>query len=397
MYKYFFLILALSIASCKVKETIKIEYKLKDYDFNNEIAYYLGQTKDGGQAATNYSFVSEHENLIKARSIQSDSVNVISPEIAALIQENYKPVNAIDHIVLKAKDHDILMFNEAHFIPQHRNFIAQLLPRLSELGFKYLALEGLGMMDTGEIYDKEINNRTFPIYYSGFYIKEPEFGNLVRLAQDLDIELIGYDGGRGGDREINGAKNILKQIEKDGVLGKTIVLCGWDHIKEVETGTYWGFALAGRIKEFSGSDPLTINQTQYYERSERVFEDSLYQTTDYEEPTLLINQNGESIDLEENKDWYDLFVFHPRTKFTYGIPNWILANKTIKEFEWPEIDINCPCKILMFEESDDIDLAVPTYIREVQDLKQPVSFPVSNGQQYKFVVASDSLSYLVDD
>jgi len=45
---------------------------------------------------------------------------------------------------------------------------------------------------------------------------------------------------------------------------------------------------------------------------------------DIKEPTVLINESNESLDLEVNADWYDLFVFHPSTRFdmahchTYG-------------------------------------------------------------------------------
>lgn len=163
------------------------------------------------------------------------------------------------------------MINEAHYIPKHRHFLKSMLPELSKLGYKYLALEAIAMLSEGGQYDKDIEERGYPTIRFGFYTGEPEFGNLIREAVRLGFEIIGYDQGSGEEREKTGEKNILNKLEALGNDGKTIILCGWDHIKEIHTGTYWEYALAVRIKEYTGKDPLTINQTNIMsEVSERL-------------------------------------------------------------------------------------------------------------------------------
>ena len=362
-----------------------------DYKLTSEINYYFQQTKDVGMAATDYSFVSEHQNIINSL-ISEDTIKIISEDELSLLNQDYKPVNAKEYIVKRAKDHEFLLFNEAHFIPQHRNFVASLLDELSKVGYQNLALEGLNNSDA---IVNSIIKKGYPELNHGYYIKEPEFGNLIREAQLLGYNIFGYDGGSGGEREISGAKNIITKATAQKNKGKTVVLCGWDHIKEGPTETYWEFALAGRIKEFSGNDPLTINQTQYSEKAKLIYEDSLYQAFDFKEPTIMVDKFEKSLDLEVNEEWYDVFVFHPRTKFEAGIPSWILDQKELTKFKVQEVEINYPCKIFLFEINDNIHTAVPSYIKEMAEKRETIEFPTKHNMKYKLLITDKENSYLI--
>lgn len=390
-----FIIFFLLIIGCKSDKIEEIYFDLGDYKFNSEIEYYLKQTKDSGFAATDFSFVSEHKKIINSISLYSDTIKTINPEHWEAIKKQYAPQDAIEFILNKSKDHDFILINEAHYIPQHRNFVSRLLKGLSLNGYKYLALEGFGKVKKGRILNKRIEQKGHPTIHLGTYIKEPEFGNLIREAIELDYSFIGYDQGAGEEREMNGARNILNAIDEDGNKGKTLVLCGWDHIKEGETGNYWGYALAQRIKEYAGLDPLTINQTQYSEMQTTVLEDSLYQMTNFEQPTVMLDIKQESIDLERDKNWYDIFVFHPRTKYFKAVPNWILHTKKLKEFSLPNIEIDSPFKILLYEESDDIETAVPVYIKELAKLQTKIKMPVDESKEYKLVLTNKNRAYLI--
>ena len=55
----------------------------------------------------------------------------------------------------------------------------------------------------------------------------------------------------------------------------------------------WGKAMAGRLTEFTGIDPLTISQTIYSEKGNRDYENSYYQITDLERPSVFVNESGE--------------------------------------------------------------------------------------------------------
>jgi len=391
-----FLLLLLLLGSCRSKSIREIEFAFGEYEFEHEIDQLFAATKDGGLAATRYSFVGAHKKLIDALSSNADTIERISPSDWDQIKEEYTFQKATDYIIREAEKHEWVLINEAHAVPQHRNFVRRLLPALATLGFKYLALEAIGMTSKGQQYDTEIEERGYATTRSGFYLKEPEFGQLIREAVQHGFEIIGYDQGSGEEREIMGAQNILKQIEADGKRGKTLVLCGWDHIKEVETGTYWEYALAGRLKEFTGEDPLTINQTQYYERSQGIYEDSIFQHVDIDQPMVLLNANGESLDVERNTNWYDLFVFHPRTKYVEGFPHWIVETNPITTIKLPEIMMTCPCKVFLYAQNDDITKAVPLYIHEVNTIERRLRLPLNQKEKYKLVLSNKNISYLIE-
>ncbi len=391
-----FLLLLLLLGSCRSKSIREIEFAFGEYEFEHEIDQLFAATKDGGLVATRYSFVGAHKKLIDALSSNADTVERISPSDWNQIKEEYTFQKATDYIIREAEKHEWVLINEAHAVPQHRNFVRRLLPALSKAGFKYLALEAIGMTSNGMQNDTSIEERGYPTIHSGFYIKEPEFGQLIREAVQHGFEIIGYDQGSGSEREILGAQHILKQIEADGKRGKTLVLCGWDHIKEEETGTYWEYALAGRLKEFTGEDPLTINQTQYYERSQGIYEDSIFQHVDIDQPMVLLNANGESFDVERNTNWYDLFVFHPRTKYVEGFPHWIVETNPITTIKLPEIMMTCPCKVFLYAQNDDITKAVPLYIHEISTIERRLRLPLNQKEKYKLVLSNKNISYLIE-
>lgn len=390
------LILLLLLSSCHSSPVREIAFDFDEYEFEYEIDQLFAATKDGGLAATGYSFVGAHKKSINALSANADTIDRISENDWRQIKEVYSFHQAVDYIIGEAEKHDLILINEAHAVPQHRNFVKRLLPTLSKLGFEYLALEAIGMTSKGEQYDTKIEERGYATTRSGFYLKEPEFGSLIRDAVAHGFKVIGYDQGSGEEREIMGAQNILTQIEADGKRGKTLVLCGWDHIKEGETGTYWEYALAGRLKEFTGEDPLTINQTQYYERSQSVYEDSIFQHVNIDEPMVLLNANGESFDVEKNTQWYDLFIFHPRTKYVEGFPHWIVETNPITTIKLPEIMMDCPCKFFLYARNDDISKAVPLYIHEVDAIERRLRLPIKKGEKYKLVISNKDISYLLE-
>lgn len=400
-YKFFhFALLFVIICSCnskksnskiQPKEIKAIDFNFGEYKLNSEIEHWMKVTNDGDFVASEFSFVSENRKLIEALDTNSDTILPISEEQWKTINDEFEFKNAIEHILKLAKNHDYVMINEAHSIPQHRNFVKRLLPELAKIGFNYLALEALGNNPFID-YNNEIHKKGYPNRSLGVYIKEPEFGNLIREAVLSNYTIIGYDGDTGKEREIKGAKNIIDQV---GVNGKTVILCGWDHIREVETGHHWEYALAGRIKEYTGKDPLTINQTQYYERSNKVFEDSIYQLFDYEESMVLLDKKGASFDVEKNKDWYDLFIFHPRTKYTKGIPNWILDKQVLHSFQISNIGMDCPCKLFLYNKTDEFN-ATPIYIQEINSIQEEINIPIKKGQDYKIIISNKINSYSID-
>lgn len=399
MIKFLFCSLIVLSIGCSQNIISPISYDSRDYEFNEEILKVLSEGGDVGFSATRFSFVSEYKQILETYE-RSDSIQSILPDsVWKKLSGNLLNSNAQEYILQKATEHEILMFNENHFLPRHRNFVKRLLSDLYNLGYRYLAIEAIGMLGDGTMWDKELVERGFPLKYTGHYIKEPEFSLLLREAMALNFHIIGYDEGSrfgfsGGEREERGAMNILTQMDSIGTDGKLIVLCGWDHIKEGSSGSYWEYALAERLKQKTSKDPFTINQTEYNERVNRSMEHPLMQRVEAEESLILMREDIESLNLIEDPNWYDSFVIHPRTKYKDGIPIWILEEGPIMKFDLSKVELETPFKVFAFESSDEVEMAAPIYVCEVNDVNQKVLIP-TRGKEIKLVVTDKNTSFLI--
>ena len=101
--------------------------------------------------------------------------------------EHTQRIDAIDFILKKYSKESIIMINEAHNRGQTRDFTKRLLAKLYEKGFRFLAVEALDYKDS------LMNKRKFPVTESGYYIKEPAFGQFIREALHLGFNLISYE------------------------------------------------------------------------------------------------------------------------------------------------------------------------------------------------------------
>lgn len=118
---------------------------------------------------------------------------------------NTKKLNAKDYILEQSKNTDIIIINEAHHMAQHRMFTKSLLKDLYANGYRYLGLEAL--------FETTINYRKYPVIESGYYTKEPEFGNLIAEALKLGFTLFNYvatPGKNGKEHEIEFCAQLSK-------------------------------------------------------------------------------------------------------------------------------------------------------------------------------------------
>ncbi len=147
--------------------------------------------------------------------------------------------------------YNVVMFNEAHHLSEHRAFVFSQLKNLKNLGYNQLALEALNQNDSN------INKRKYPVKSTGFYINDPVFGNLIRKAIQFGFILIDYDS-YGPEREKKQAENILHKY--DPSKGKLVILGGYGHI--AETGNY---KMMGQyFKKMIKEDILSISQFSQY-------------------------------------------------------------------------------------------------------------------------------------
>ena len=227
-----------------------------------------------------------------------------------------KKVNAKNYILEQSKDAQIIIINEAHHIPKHRTFTQSLLKELYNNGYRYLGLEAL--------FDSIINERKYPVLETGYYTKEPEFGNLISEALKIGFTLFSYEaskGKNGKEREIEQAENIQKFIEAHPK-GKVLIHCGYAHAYENDYPT-WGKAMAGRLKDNMNIDPLTIDQTMFLEKSDSVNNHLFIQLNNTKEPIILIDENEKVFNGKNEIKQTDIVVIHPPTNYINQRPDWL--------------------------------------------------------------------------
>ena len=178
--------------------------------------------------------------------------------IVKIIKENLvSDSKVIETITKEAQNHKIVMINENHFYPNHRLLISDLLIKLKEIGYSYLALEALDIKQ-----DSLLNiENSYPTLKTGFYTSEQNYSNIIRKAKELGYEFIAYENtDNNKNRELGQAENLYNKTFKLNSNCKVLVLAGIDHILEKPTkrGKEW---MATIFKEKYNIDPLTISQT----------------------------------------------------------------------------------------------------------------------------------------
>ena len=211
--------------------------------------------------AANFSYVSDYPNTLKFWDMQRDAnKTILSDDSIKSLNEKIELRNASEYILHRAKNEQIIMFNEAHHIEQNRAFIAMLLKDLKKEGFTYLALETLNYMDADSM-----NKRKYVLQYSGTYTADPVFASMLNYALKLGYTLVAYENRNHcmdmsaqcrEEREVNQAKNLAQVFEKDKN-AKIIVLGGYNHIIENNATIKM---MAYYFKEQTKIDPLTIDQ-----------------------------------------------------------------------------------------------------------------------------------------
>ena len=249
------------------------------------------------------------------------------------ILKDYRMVSAVEAITKAAAGNQVVMVNEAHHIPQHRMLTLELLKRLKKQGYKYFAAETLYETDT------DLNKRGYPLLSSGAYMTEPIYGDVIRTALRLGYKVIPYDApGRGGmdARERGAATNLKNRIFDNDPQAKVLVHVGFGH--NVEVAVTSGKLLAGYLKEFTGIDPLTVEQTSMTEHSAPEYEFSLYRMVmkQYNPKEPIVFQNSKGDFWAVKNIGRDITVFSPRSVYANNRPTWLRSGGERTEYSLPK-------------------------------------------------------------
>ncbi len=380
-------------SSCKENKTVfeKIEFTTT-YKFSAEIEDKI--TKDTVPwkyqiSASDYATKGDYKKALTQWDLAMGKreINFTKGEKDS-INLKYSKVNAIDYIIEQAKTNQIVIINEAHHNSFHRVFTKSLLKKLYDNGYTNLGLEALNYKDS------ILNNRKYPVQKTGTYIKDPQFGNLVRDALEIGYNVFAYENmseGSGKPREIAQAENIQKIIDSKPN-EKYLIHCGFDHALE---GTHksWEKAMAARLTEYTGINPLTINQVVYSEKSKPEFNHPLLKALNIKESSVIIDKENNPLKYKRGGAWTDLAVFHPNTEYIDNRPNWLFKNGNKNVFiKLENIDIDFPVMVLAFKKGEDINSAVPIDITEVETKTDNCNLGLKKGN-YEIVVTNGTASF----
>lgn len=335
------------------------------YKFSSDIYDYIKKDSDywrGGVTSSDLSFIGLYKEALQEYDKPRQNKKVITRSDSENFIKNYKPVDAKQFIIQKAKENQIIIFNEAHYNPRNRVFITSLLKYLKNVGYKYFAAETF-------VNDTFFQNTNHPSFATGFYSNEPEFGNLIREAAKLNFLLYPYEDttrSNGKQREIEEAKNLQSLINQDPK-AKIIIYCGFDHIIE-DSIPGWEKAMAGRLKQFTGIDPYTVDQVVLSERSQTDLENpyfriiqSEYHPNNY---SILVNRKGEAF----NNHRVDALLFSPPTKYIYDRPNWVFENNKEPYFlNAKNINTSFPILVKAYFATNNFDNSVPIDVIEIKN------------------------------
>jgi hypothetical protein len=306
-------------------------------------------------AGTYHSFIGQERAALAA--FRRDAPPRVVADASSLA--GYAAEPATDAVVRLARDHAVVLVNEAHHVPRHRAFTRSLLRGLRELGFRYLALEALDERDS------TLAARGYPVRATGFYTNEPAFGELIREALSLGYVLVPYEA-TGEDmrtqetREAAEARHLVARIFRRDPDARVLVHAGYTHIEESNTPGR-ASPMAVRLREATGIDPLSVDQVTMSDRGDSLYDDprrsALVGHFRLREPFVIV-RDGSCWSAKPGV--HDLTVIAPPASEHAGRPGWLWSTADRRAYVVPATvarpETDCVVTARRAEESAD---AVP--------------------------------------
>lgn len=327
------------------------------------------------RASWHYSYISNYQKaLVTYPDVDTrHGFDQLSSE-DSLYFLDFKAVDAIEYILERAQEEQIIIINEAHHKPQHRVFSRRLLPGLYKAGFRYFGLECLtpnAMNPNAKVLlmDSLLQERGYPLqsYFSGTYTTEPQMAHLVRQGIKEGFEIFAYERHKKGDRELIEAENIQRILKKDST-AKILIHCGWDHLLEDTIGTSGKMKwMAWHLKQLTGIDPFTINQ-DFLTEGKNGKEARLFTMINEPKSSVFLNKKGEAFNGPKGWNKFDVLVYHPRSQYQNNRPDWLINLEGNRMFtpDKNQIKINYPILIKAYHPAERPE-AVPWDVIELKD------------------------------
>ena len=275
-------------------------------------------------------------------------VGKFTPVVTKRLASPYALAEVGPLLAVRARSTSVVLINEAHNQPAHRAYCRQLLRQLTPLGYTWFAVEALYPTDTS------INERKFPIAFSGFYTREPTMGKLLRTACANGFHVFGHeitaaqdkafaDGvKRSNYRDSMQAVNILAVLRKNPK-AKIVALVGYDHVLEKERNGVK--RLATYLHELGHLDPFTIDQTQAYRSASG---------PPAARPMAVMGRNGSLITIGERRGYVDMEVVHPAETLVQGRASWLgaVASDKVVTAPIPAVYAGHRCLVQLYDQQE---------------------------------------------
>lgn len=370
-----------------VAVTVRAQLAPSPYVFAASIAATLRAQPDRSQpAAWQYAAIGRYQAALEA---WETGYRVVRPPLAhadSLVFAAYQPTNARAYILARARHERIIIINEAHHVPRHRVFTASLLSALAAQGYRYLAVEGLDEADS------LLTRRGYPLQTSGYYVSEPCYGNMLRTAVRAGMQVRPYDYGypdndsdnRLRNRELGQVRNIRRILAADPQ-ARIIIHCGFGHLSEQASpeNDKW---MAAYLKEQTGIDPFTIDQTKLTEAATLASSNRYYRPQLGSQPAVLLNARQQPFSADPQWLSADASLYHPPTRLVQGRPDWLFAEGRRPVVVASKITVPYPCQVLAYVASEPAE-AVPTDVIELAGPTDAQALALGPGR-YRIVVSS---------
>lgn len=252
-----------------------------------------------------------------------------------------EPRDAIAEIVARARETRIVILNEAHNSPRDRAFGLEVARALRPLGYSFLAAEafdnpggGGGKPSTVE----QLNRDGFVRGSTGHYTRDPVFSGFVRVAMRLGYRPVSYEQtmeqGAGATttrergisvREEAEAQNLYAAAFRDRPDVKMLIYVGYSHVAEAPIGSagHANLWMAARLKQLTGIDPLTIDQTSVTDTSPQALVAYEAAAARISSPSVFVSKGKPVVLGQFAPAAVDLQVVHPRRTYKDGRPVWL--------------------------------------------------------------------------
>lgn len=337
----------LFLSGCS-SDKIDINSPKENYYFTEEILANFTSTDQ----AREFADIGEYEAVLRAFDKGCKPKNY-EDEFLQNFKRNYKPINASEYILQQADLTKILIINRLKHRPFNHLFIKNLLKNLYDLGYRHMGFEGIL---------NEIKSGDCLIFGENIDDKNPQFVNLVRTAIKIGYSVFPIEYYRYRQHK---NMSLIRNITRSNPETKILIYSGL--VNSNKTNFNGGSTLAYTLKRELGINPLTVNQAFFSERGSKSYEHFIYKNIQVNQSSVFVDSGGNIFNDEALAGLFDIMVFHPRTSYQGGRPNWMIDHyvQTVK-VDLKRIDLPTPYMLFAIKK-DKCQNAIPYDVIEIKE------------------------------